>query len=149
MAAAVSASAVEATTAMIATSAVESSVAMKAASSIAAVIAATDVAVSTSVSVAGPITIPSTIEGGVAIVAMAPIAVIPGAGADEDAANEVVRAIVAVGSAGVRIITVVAISADRCWSNGDADRTYSNANSDLGVRASRSEEQNCKECKIF
>lgn len=140
-------------------SAVESSVAMKAACSKAAVMAATDVAVSASVSVAGPIAVPSTIEAGVAIVTVAPvaatevsrapIAVIPGTSADEDAAHEVVRAIVAVGSAGVRIITVVAIGTDRCWSNGDADGTYSNANSDLGLRASRSEKQNCKEGKIF
>src|ERR1700740_2682929 len=109
MAAAVSATTVETTTtAMIATAAVEAGVAMKAASSIATMIAATDVAV-TSVSVTRPIAVASTIKSGMAIVAVAPVtatvvsrapvAVIPGASADEDAAYEVVRAIVAVGSA--------------------------------------------------
>lgn len=127
------ATAVEATTAMIATVAVESAV---------AVIAATDVAM-TSVSVAGPIAVASTIESRMApitvtVVAMAPIAVIPGAGTDEDAAYKVVRAIVAVGGASVRIITKVAIRADRRRSDGDADGAYSNADSNLGMRAGRS-----------
>ncbi len=43
---------------------------------------------------------------------MSVIAVIPGPGADEDAAGEPIRSIEAVGCAGVRIIVVVAISAD-------------------------------------
>src|SRR5262249_21853706 len=62
----------------------------------------------------------------VPVVATAPIAVIPGAGADEDAVHEVTRAVVAVGGAGVRIVAVIAIGTD--WSgthdggaNGDAD----------------------------
>ena len=67
-------------------------------------------------------------------VSAAVIAVIPGAGADEDAANEPVRAIKTVGRAGVWIVIVVAIFADRRGAvinrgpNSDAER-YA-----LGVR---------------
>src|ERR1700730_12488416 len=48
----------------------------------------------------------------IAVSATVVAAPVPGTGADEDAACEPVRAVVAVGSAGVRIIIVVAVSAD-------------------------------------
>ena len=48
-----------------------------------------------------------------AIEAVSVIAAIPGAGADEDAANKPVRAVVAVGGACVRIVVVIAIGAHR------------------------------------
>jgi hypothetical protein len=46
--------------------------------------------------------------------AMAPIAVVPGSGTDEDAAEEPTRSVVAVRSASVRVVRVVAIRA--AWS---------------------------------
>ena len=65
-------------------------------------------------------------------------AVEPRAGADEDAADEVVRAVVAVGRAGVGRIRVVAVSADRSWTNW----TDTNSEGDLRVRgAYRNHEQ--------
>jgi hypothetical protein len=70
----------------------------------------------------------------VAIVA----AVEPRAGADEDAAGKVVRSIVAVWSAGVRIVAVVAVGADR---RSTVDGTYPNSDAKpyLRVGAARGE----------
>ena len=65
-------------------------------------------------------------------------AVEPRAGADEDAADEVVRAVVAVGCARVRSVGVVAVSADRSWTHW----TDTNSEGDLRVRgAYRNHEQ--------
>jgi len=70
------------------------------------------------------------------------VAVKPGAGADEDAADEPVRSVVSVGGTGVRIIAIVAISADRGravidWhANSDAERDA------LGLRTGSREETN-------
>jgi hypothetical protein len=41
----------------------------------------------------------------------------PGTGTDEDAANEVVRAVVSVRRTSVRVITIVAVSAGRAGTN--------------------------------
>ena len=49
-------------------------------------------------------------------------AVKPGADADEDATGEPLRAVIAVGSASVRIIRVIAIAADRCRVDDDGGR---------------------------
>jgi hypothetical protein len=76
-------------------------------------------------------------------------AVVPGAGADEDAAGEVVRPVVAVWSAGVRIVTVVTISAGRGWPDGAVHWTYSNAHRKLCVSISRGEKQNPQQSNIF
>src|SRR6266404_3496616 len=58
----------------------------------------------------------------------------PGAGAEEDAAVEPFRAVIAVGSAGVGIIIVIAIGADGSWAVIDRP-SKSNAEGDaLGVR---------------
>lgn len=70
------------------------------------------------------------------------VAVEPGAGADEDAADEPVRPVVSVGGTGVGIIAIVAISADRGravigWdANSDAERDA------LGLRTGSREETN-------
>ena len=69
-------------------------------------------------------------------------AVVPGASADEDATEEVVRAIVAVGSAGVGIVAVVTVGADWRWADGAVHGTYSNRYADLRVGAARGEKQN-------
>ena len=55
------------------------------------------------------------------------IAVEPGPRSDENAANEVVRAVIAVRSAGVRVVAIIAVSADWrrayvCWSHTNADK---------------------------
>jgi hypothetical protein len=74
------------------------------------------------------------------------VAVEPGAGADEDTAREVVRSVVAVWRAGVRIVAVVTIGADRRWSN---DGTHPDSHANLGVGAARSKKQNSQESNIF
>ncbi len=91
----------EVTAATVAVAAVEVSAAIAAIES-ASVSAATVIAISATV-------ITATI---VAVASVSVITAIPGAGADEDAADEPVRSIEAVGCAGVRIIIVVAIGAD-------------------------------------
>lgn len=64
-------------------------------------------------------------------------AVEPGAGADEDAAGEVVRTVEPVGSAGVRIVAVITIGTGGCWPDRAVHRTYSNAHGKLCMSASR------------
>ena len=69
----------------------------------------------------------SAIEAGPAIKSRPVVAVEPGPRSDENAANEVVRAVIAVRSAGVRVVTIIAVSADWrrayvCWSHTNADK---------------------------
>ena len=91
----------------------------------------------------------------VAIVATAParapdaaaiIAVIPGAGANEDAVHEVAWAVIAGGRAGVRIVAVVAIGANggRADANSDAD-----ANLRAGIRRGEEENECSQQDSIF
>jgi hypothetical protein len=49
------------------------------------------------------------------VAAASPISVIPRASADKDSAIEPVRAVVAVGRTGIRVIIIVAVSAYRSW----------------------------------
>jgi hypothetical protein len=74
------------------------------------------------------------------------VAVEPGAGTDEDAADEVVRSVVAVWRAGVRIVAVVTVGADRRWPN---DGTHSDSHANLGVGAARGKKQNSQQSNIF
>jgi hypothetical protein len=57
---------------------------------------------------------------------MAPIRVIPRPDADEDAVHEPLRAVVAIGRAGVRIIVIISIGTNRGWT--DISRANSDAN---------------------
>ena len=143
----VAATAVETPTA----AAVESIAAVKAATSVSAVIAAADeaVRVAASVAVAAVAIIATTSVVTVAVVTATTVeaaaivaAVEPGAGADEDTAYEVIRPVVAVWSAGVRIVAVVTISAGGRWADGAVYGTYSNAHPKLCVGAARSKKQN-------
>ena len=143
MAAAVASTAVEptATAAMETTAAVEAAVAaaetFMTVESTAPVVAATSVettAVITAASVEGA-TIVATVE--------------PRAGADEDAADEVVRTVVAVGRACVRIVAVVTVSAGGRWPDRAVHRTYSDAHGKLRVSACRCKKQNCQQSNIF
>jgi hypothetical protein len=124
------AASVEVTTATVAVAAVEVSAAIAAIES-APVSAATVIASTASV---------TTVSA--AVVAAPVISVIPGAGADEDAACEPIRPVEAVGGAGVRIIIVVAVSADRRGAvigrgaNSDAEGDA------LGLRVRSAEETN-------
>ena len=116
-----------------ATTAVEPGVAMKAAANVAVALTAIAVAAASIIAVA-VVAVP--------IVAVTPVVrpvpvVEPGAGTDEDAVHEVVRAVETVGRAGVRIIAVVAIGADRGGTNANAD-----TNADLRVGTACGEEQN-------
>jgi hypothetical protein len=62
------------------------------------------------------------------IVTPAVVAVEPGAGADKDAADEVIGAVEAVRRAFVRIIIIVAVSAYRCWADIAVPWADANAN---------------------
>ena len=86
----------------------------------------------------------ATVESAAIIAAME-----PGAGAYEDAADEVVRPIVAVRSAGVRIGAVITISAGRCWPDGAVYGTYSNAHPNLGVSTAHGKKQNSQQSNKF
>lgn len=124
---------VEAASAMEVAAAVETTVAMEAftAVSVTTAVIATATVVAMTVVAATPI--------------MRPVpAVEPGAGTNEDAVHEVVRAVVAVGRAGVRIVAVVAISADRGWTDGNgASDANTDADANLGMGAACcGEEQN-------
>jgi hypothetical protein len=94
-----------------------------------------------------PITRVSIVAAAIAIhaVVAVPVTVVPGAGANEDAAGKPRRTIVSVGRAGIGIVAVVAISADRSRIpiavtaiNRSAD---TNADRNLGTGISRGREQ--------
>ena len=76
-------------------------------------------------------------------------AVEPRAGTDEDAAGEVVRAVVAVRRASVRIVAVVTVGAGGRWPDRAVHRTYSNAHGKLRVGACRCNKQNSQQSNIF
>jgi hypothetical protein len=101
----------------------------------------------TSITVTG-----ATIIAPAAIVTVAPAptpAVEPRTGADEYAIHEVVRTVVPVGRAGVRIVSVVSISAEWSCSDPYADWTNADAHRNLRVRLARRKKYNHQECKIF
>ena len=81
--------------------------------------------------------------------AAAVVPVIPGAGADKDTADEVVRAVVAVGCAGVWIVAVVAVGADRSRADGAVNGAYPDGNANLRVGITRGKKQNSQQCNIF
>jgi hypothetical protein len=110
-------------------------------------IAATDVAVNGCT----PITIARsrTIGGPIAVTRAAIVAAIPGASTDEDAAREVARAVVTVWSASVRIVAIVTIGTNRCWTNSGVNRADTNTHANLCVCAGCGQEQNSEQCDIF
>jgi len=85
----------------------------------------------------------ASIESRPAIEAATPVAVAPSmeprAGADEHAAHEPIRSVVAIGGAGIRIIPVIAVGANRRGANIGRTHAYSNDHS-LRIRK-RSEKQ--------
>jgi len=95
----------------------------------------------------------ATIESGATVeTRVSPIAVVPRAGTDEDSADEPVRTVVAVGRAGVRRIVVVAVGANRSWSDyrwahSDCHGSNSDSHTDLRLRRCRRNHQaNCEHC---
>lgn len=77
--------------------------------------------------VIAPAVVATTVEAGAPIKVGPPvIAVEPRPSSDENAADEVVRPVITIGCAGVRVVAVVAISADRgrpyiCRANSNTD----------------------------
>lgn len=135
---------VESASAMEATAAVVTDVAMEAATMVAtahiamAVVAAMPIIAMAIITAAPTVMPPPT---------AAVIAVVPRASADKDAVHKPVRAIVAGRRTSVRIVAVVAISTDRRGTNRDSDRANANADSHTDLRvsaASGGEEQNSK-----
>jgi hypothetical protein len=123
---------VEVTTATITVAAVKVSAAIAAIESTPVIPAAAVVAISAAV-------VTATI---VAVASVSVITAIPGTGADEDAAREPVRSVIAVGRASVWVVVVVAVGAhgSRPVIHGTS---YTDAKGDaLGVRARRREETN-------
>src|SRR6267378_4267974 len=162
MAAAVASTAVEpatTTTTVEAVAAMESAVITAARET--AVVAATDEAVGftapvavTAVSIVAIASVEAVTVVAAAIIsatveAMPIEAMEPGAGADEDAAGEVIRSVKAVRSAGVRIVAVVTVRADWRRADGAVHGTYSNGHANLCVVASRSKKQNSQQSSIF
>jgi len=163
MAAAVASTAVEpattTTTTVEAVAAMESAVITAAMET--AVVAATDEAVGftapvavTAVSIVAVTSVEAVTVVAAAIIsatveAMSIEAMEPGAGADEDAAGEVIRSVKAVRSAGVRIVAVVTVRADWRRADGAVHGTYSNGHANLCVGASRSKKQNSQQSSIF
>jgi hypothetical protein len=106
--------------------------------------AAVSAAIGHPASITITITRPAIVAAAIAIVAAAisvpvpaiaiPVAAIPGSRTDEDSAEEPRRSIVPVRRAGIRIVTVIAISADR---SGIAIAPNSNSNRDLSMRVGR------------
>jgi hypothetical protein len=143
MAAAVASAAVEptATTVEPGTAAVETIAATEAA--VAA--AETIMAVKTATSIVAVAVIAATTVEAAAVVT----AVEPWAGADEDAADEVVRSVIAVGSASIGIVAVVTVGAGRGGADGTVNRAYPNAETNLRVGAARGKKQNSQQCNIF
>ena len=143
------AAAVASTAAMEAIATVEAFTAMEpavaAAEAFMAIVSTASVVTAVSV-VAVAIVAATTVEAATIVTTAVVATVEPGAGADEDAADEVVRAIVAVWSACVRIVAVVTVGADR---RRAVDGAHSNGHANLGVGAARGEKQNSQQCNIF
>jgi hypothetical protein len=134
-----SAATMEAATAVKVSSTVEAT-AVEIAAAI-AVIKSTSVPAASVVPPAAAIIPTAAVTVSAAVVAMSVIAVVPGAGADEDAAYEPIRAVVAGGRASVRSIIVITIGADGSWAV-IGRRSKSNAESDvLGARVRSREER--------
>jgi hypothetical protein len=78
------------------------------------------------------------------------VAVKPGAGADKHAAYKVVRPVIAIGRAGIRVVAIITVGAHRRRSKAcGVHRTYSNAHGNLCPRVSCGKEQNAQQCSIF
>jgi hypothetical protein len=107
-----------------------------------AAIESTSIPAAAVVAIAATVITATIVAAPVAVSMIAVVAAIPRAGADEDAAHEPVRSVIAVGGAGVRIIVVIAIGAD---GSGPVihGTSYTDAKGDaLGVSAGSREETN-------
>jgi len=97
---------------------------------------------STSVNVSGPIGVTRA-----AVVARSPMGVIPRARANEHATHKIAGSPIAVRRTSVRIVGIVAVSADRLRS--DIHGAYANPYSNLCMRASSGKKQNPQQTCIF
>ena len=101
-----------------------------------------------SVNVCGPISVTRAAVVPRSVGARTPMGVIPRARANEHATHKIAGSPVAVRRTGVRIIGIVAISADRLRS--DIHGAYANTYSNLGMRATSSgKKQNPQQTCIF
>lgn len=101
------------------------------------------------ISIVSATVIPATV---VAWPVAAVVRVVPGAGADEHAADEVVRPVIAVWRAGIRIIGIVTIDAIRRQSDIVIiviTRAYPNPDRHLSLCQRSSNKKNCKYCAVF
>lgn len=73
----------------------------------------------------------------------------PRACANENAAHEPVRAVVAIRRACIWSVSVIAIRAIRSSTDGNAYRPYADSNSNLRLRIRQRQRQHRKQCQIF
>jgi hypothetical protein len=87
----------------------------------------------------------ATVVTAATVVPATPITVVPGAGADEEATDEPARSVVAIGSAGVRIIRVVAPGTDgsRVAVTVVSVSSITDADTHTNLGVSRSRHQRC------
>jgi hypothetical protein len=87
----------------------------------AAIAIAPSIAVSTSVAITPAVETAMPVAAAT-VESMTPVAVIPRAGADEEPADKPAGTVEAIGRAGVRVVAVIAIRADRGWTVGISGR---------------------------
>jgi len=95
-----------------------------------------------SVVTAAPIITAAVIAATTVEAAAVVAAVKPRAGADEDASDEIVRAVVAVWSTSVRIVAVVTVSADWGGTDGAVHGVYPDAHAKLRLGGTSGKKQN-------
>src|SRR5712664_2658645 len=131
--------AMEASAAVEAFTTMEATAAMSESTTTGVTVAAARVPVAAPVVAAVVIATPTSV---IAISTAAVVAVVPRAGADKDAADKVVRTVVAVRRTRIWVIAVVAVGANR--SGSYISGTNSNANGDLSVGVTCRKHQNAE-----
>jgi hypothetical protein len=113
-----------------------------------AVMAASTLIVSSSAIVVASLETASVAPSTAPVEAPSPVAVVPRPGSNENSTYEPVRSVVAVRSAGVRIVIVVAVTADGKTTYVSITCAKSNANRNLAMGIGRGNCQDSYECEI-
>ena len=124
-------------------------------SCVAAAIAATGITAHSTapITIAAPVAIPPTVtvaEARAAIEAAPVKAVIPPrSGADEDAAYEPIRAVIAIGRAGIRVIAIIPVGASRSGADTCVNRANADADAHLSLCIAGGKKQYREQRNIF
>jgi hypothetical protein len=96
-----------------------------------------------SIAITGAVAVTAITVPGPTVITMPPVAVIPRTRADKDAVRKPARTVIAVRSAGIWVIRVVTIGANRSRTNTGNHGTHANTHRDLCASASsEGEKQN-------